>query len=356
MIARIQARMRANWHPDLGKTSATISCWEAVNRAREAKRVESGRLRGGQLRGVGVCVAALVAALAITVMPAQAKAASPVLEFVSPASAFPIGFTADGGAVTAVMAGVDPVVHCAASEGEGEIIGPRSTFSQYVFTGCVAQSEGSTVNCQSVPLNTGVIETGTIEADLVYVDQAKHEVGMLLNPGGGVYMTFRCGGELVEARGPFLAPVSPLNTETTSFTATLSRLGATQTPNEYENAIGEKRQAVPMGEWEGHPLATTGVELSFAIHTSASLEIKAVTSAEIEAKQRDEEAAAAKRRQDEETKAAAAAKKLQEEEAKIRRARLLSKGLTQCRKAHSKHKRARCERRVKKKYRSAKSS
>ena len=321
-----------------------------------------------------VSVVVLIAALALTVAPAHAKAASPVLEFVSPASAFPIDFTADGGAVTAVMANVDPVVQCAASHGEGKIIGPRSTLSQYVFTGCVAHEGGSTANCQSEPINTGVIETGTIEADLVYIDQAKHEVGMLLNPSGGVYMTFRCGGELVEARGPFLAPVDALNTQSTSFTAILSRSGATQTPNEYENAIGEKRKAVPMGEWEGHPLATTGVELSFAIHTSASLEIKAITAAEIEAKQREDEAAAAaaaKKRHDEEAAAAAAAKKRQaeeaaaaaavkerqEEEAKSERLRraLLSSTLKQCRKAGSKHKRVRCEKRAKQQYGSAKS-
>ncbi len=319
--------------------------------------MESGRLRGGQFRGTCVSVVVLMAALALAVAPAQAKAASPVLEFVPSGTAFPIEFTADGGEVTAVMANVDPVVHCTASHGEGEIIGPRSTLSEYVFTGCVAHEGGSTANCQSEPLNTGVIESGAIEADLVYIDQAKHEVGMLLNPSGGVYLTFKCGGELVEARGPFLAPVGALNTQTTSFTATLSRSGVTQTPNEYENAIGEKRKAVPMGEWEGHPLATTGVELSFAIHTSASLEIRAVTAAEIEAKQRDEEAAATKKRQEEEAKAAAAAKRRQEEEAKseqLRRA-LLSSTLKQCRKAHSKHKRMQCEKRAKKQYGSAKS-
>ncbi|HXR60617.1 MAG TPA: hypothetical protein VN732_04750 [Solirubrobacterales bacterium] len=314
-------------------------------------------------------VAATVALLAPVVVPAQAKAASPVLEFAG-ASPFPIEFTADGGAVTAVMAGVEPVVHCTDSHGEGEIIGPRSTLSRYVFTGCVATEGASTVNCQSDPIDTGVIESEMIEADLVYIDQAKKEVGMLLNPAGGVYMTFKCGGELVEARGAFLAPVDPLNTQTTSFTATLSRAGATQTPNEYENAVGERRKAIPTGEWEGHPLATSGVELSFAINTSVPLEIRAVTAAEIEAKQHAEEAAAAKRRQDEEAAAAAAAKRRQDEEAaaaaavklrqeeeartaQFRRARLLSSGLARCRKAQSKPKRVRCEKRVKKKYASA---
>ncbi len=343
--------------------------------------MDSGRLGVGQLRGMGVCVA-LVALMALAVVPAQAKAASPVLEFVSPASAFPIGFTADGGEVTAELADYDTLVHCADSEGEGEIVGPRAALAKYVFTGCGTQggSEGG-AQCKSEGANAEEIRTGTIEAELVYIDQAKHEVGMLLNPSGGIYMTFQCGGESVKASGPFLSPVGPINEQTMSFTATLSRSGATQTPSEYENAIGEKRNAIPMGERGANPPATTGVELSFAIETSASLEIKAITAAEIEARQREEEAAAAKRREDEESAAAAAVTRRQQEEAaaaaaaerrreeeaaaaaaamrrqeeeaeaeRLRRARLRSLGLSRCRKAESKRVRVRCERRVKRKY------
>jgi hypothetical protein len=326
----------------------------------------SRRLRASRFRKICVC-AASIAALALVSAPGYASAASPVLEFASPGRSFPIGFTAEGGEVTAVMANVNPVVHCADAHGEGEIIGPRSTVSEYVFTGCVAHEGGSTANCQSEPLNTGVIESGPIEADLVYIDQAKHEVGMLLNPGGGTYLAFKCGGELVEARGPFLAPVGSLNTQTDSFTASLSRSGAVQTPDEYENSIGEKRKAVPMGEWEGHPESTTGVELSFAIHTSAALEIKAVTAAEIEAKQREDEAAAAaaaKKRQEAEAAAAAAIKQQQAEEAALKklreeqaslkkslaRARRLSKALKRCGKVKSAQKRTRCENRARSKY------
>jgi hypothetical protein len=338
--------------------------------------VESQRLRGGQFQGMCVCVAVLVAALALTVAPAHAKAASPVLEYVAPGTAFPIGFTASGGPVTAELAGFDSVVHCSDSVGDGVITGPRSTVSNYFFTGCEAQ--GGTHNdqeCKSEGANAEEITAEAIEADLVYIDQAKHEVGMLLNPDGGVYMTFECGGESVEAIGPFLSPVGPINKDATSFTATLSKAGAVQTPNEYENALGEKRQAIPMGKRESNPTpATTGVELSFTIHTDASLQIKAITAAEIEAKQREDEAAAAaaaKKRQDEEAAAAAAARKRQaeeaaaaaavrerqEEEAKSERLRraLLSGTLKQCRQAESKHKRVRCEKRAKKKYGSAKS-
>ena len=338
--------------------------------------MESGRLRGGQLGGMCASVVALIAALALTVAPVEAKAASPVLEFVPSGAAFPVGFTATGGPVTAVLAGFDTEVHCSGSEGDGAILGPRSTVSNYFFTGCkgVGGSKAG-AQCKSEGADPEEIVAEAIEADLVYINQAKGEVGMLLNPSGGVYMEFECGGEAVEASGPFLSPVGPINKGATSFTATLSRSGAAQTPNEYENALGEKRQAIPMGRREANPTpATTGVELGFTIHTSASLQIKAVTGAEIEARQRGDEAAAAaaaKKRQDdeaaaataakkrgeEETAAAAATKKRQEEEAKLEglRRTLLSSTLKQCRKAPSKHKRVRCEKRAKQQYGSAKS-
>jgi hypothetical protein len=338
--------------------------------------VKSRRLLAGQFRGMWVSVVVLVAALMLAVAPAQAKAASPVLEFVAPGAAFPIGFTADGGPVTAELAGFNSVVHCSDSVGDGVITGPRSTVSNFFFKGC--EAEGGTHNNQECKTdgaaNAKEITAEAIQGDLVYIDQAKHEVGMLLNPDEGVYMTFKCGGELVEASGPFLSPVGPINKVATSFTATLSQSGAAQTPDEYENALGEKRPAIPMGKREGDPTPhTTGVELSFTIDTEAALQIKAVTGAEIEAKQHEDEAAAAaaaKKRQDEEAAAAKAAKKRQEEEAavaalvsqrqgeeaqleRLRRA-LLSSSLKQCRAAQSKQKRAQCIKRAKKQYGSAK--
>jgi hypothetical protein len=211
-------------------------------------------MESGRFRGMCVSVVVLAAALALAVAPAQAKAALPVLEFVAPGTAFPIGFTADGGPVTAELAGFDSVVHCSDSVGDGVITGPRSTVSNYFFTGCEAQ--GGTHNNQECKTdgaaNAKEITAEAIEADLVYIDQAKHEVGMLLNPDEGVYMTFKCGGELVEASGPFLSPVGPINKESTSFTATLSKSGAAQTPNEYENALGENARR---SRWEkGNPI------------------------------------------------------------------------------------------------------
>ncbi|HET7443052.1 MAG TPA: hypothetical protein VFJ57_00180 [Solirubrobacterales bacterium] len=319
--------------------------------------MEAGRLRGGQFRGACVSVAVLIGALALTILPAQAKAASPVLEFVASGASFPIDFTASGGPVTAALADFDSVVHCADSEGDGAIVGPRATVSNYVFTGCKAQGGSKDgAQCKTAGASAEEITAEAIEADLVYIDQAKHEVGMLLNPAGGIYMEFECGGEAVEASGPFLSPVGPIDKEASSFTATLSRSGAVQTPSEYENALGEKRQAIPMGKREGNPvLVTTGVELGFTIHTSAPLQIKAVTAAEIEAKQRQDEAAAAaaaKKRQDAEAALAAAVRALRQEEANLAQLRrvLMSASLERCRLVHSKHKRVQCEKRAKKKY------
>jgi hypothetical protein len=327
----------------------------------------------------------LVAAVGLALVPSYATAASPVLEFVIPSGSFPVNFTADGGEVTAELAGFETVVHCTGSHGKGEILGPRATVSSYAFTGCETQGgiDGGR-KCKTEGANAEEITASLIEADLVDIDQARHEVGMLLNPSGGVYMEFECGGEAVKARGPFLAPVGPINAQATSFTASLSRLGATQTPDEYENSIGEKRQAIPMGERGSNPLATTGVELSFTIEPSVPLEIRSVTGEEIEAKQREVEAAtaaaakkrqeeeaatatAAKKRQEEEAATATAAKKRQEEEAAAAaakkrqaeeqakpksptRGQLLAKALKQCKKTRPKHKRMQCEKLAKKRY------
>lgn len=338
------------------------------------------RSRAGLLKGMYVGAVASVAALALAVAPACASAASPVLEFASPGNSFPIPFDASGGEVTASLAAFTPIVQCSGSEGDGKITGPRSTSSEYVFTECEADEPGGPEDghaCESDgATNPKEIRSKKIEADLVYVDQAKHKVAMLLNPSEGVYMEFSCGGQTVKASGSFLSPVDPINKVAPSFAAILRRSDATQLPSEYENANGEKRQAIPMGQKGSDPLATTGVELTFTIQPRVPLEIKAISAAEVETKQRtDEEAAAAKKRADEE---AAAAKKRQEEEtaAKKRQAdeaaaliakqhqeeaetkarkQHLTNARKQCKKVKPGPKRARCVKRANKKYGAPKS-
>lgn len=326
-------------------------------------------------------IVALVAAMALLAGgSAVANAASPVLEFVAPSHGLPVGFTTEGGPMTAEMAGFSSVVQCAASHGDGEITGPRSAVAEYRFTGCATKG-GS--KCKSESAQEEEIVTGAVDADLVFLDQAKREVAMLLNPAGGTYMSFKCGGESVEGRGPFLAPVSPIGAAATTFTATLSQSGSVQTPDEYEGPYGERLKAVPEGRHGTSELVTTGVAATITVHTSVPVEIKTMSIAEVEAKQQEEEAAKqaeqkqheeealAKKRQEEEAaarkhqeeivaaikaqeEAAAAQKKREEEERKhkakpLTRGQLLAKALRQCRK-EPKRRRARCMARAHRKY------
>jgi hypothetical protein len=311
--------------------------------------------------------------MTLLLVPAGASAASPVLEFVVPGHSLPVTFTTESGPVTAQMAGFKILVYCSASFGEGEITGPRSTISKYRFTGCVA-GKGSSTQCKSAEAkNEEEITTGSIEGDLVYIDEAKHQVGILLNPGGGTYISFECGGESAEGKGPFLSPVSPINQEATSFTATLNQLDSVQTPDEYENEKGERLQAIPTGKRGSNPLVPTGVEAAFTVHPSVPVEIKAITVQEIEAKLHEEEAKkqeATLKKQEEalkkaeehakqveeakkhEEEANAAAKKKQEEKAKLHpptRAQLLTRALRECKKLPKKR-RARCVASAHKKY------
>lgn len=340
------------------------------------------RSRAGRiLKGRHISAVALVAAMAALLAPAGAGAVEPVLEVVVPGHSFPVAFTTEGGEVTAEMSDSEStVVHCASSSGQGELTGPRSAVAKYVFSGCVA--EHPSAKCQSASANPEEIKTEQIPAELVYISQAKHEVGILLNPGKDVvYMTFECGKEPVEARGPFLAPVGPVNQEVTSFTATLSGLAGVQTPNEYENLRGELFKAIPEGSREGEPFVTTGVASTITIHSAVSGMIRAISAEEVQAKQHEEEvqrqhaaevkqqeeaaakrhqeeaaaskkyaeevAAATRKHQEEEAAAAALEKKHQEEAAKKKRQ--LAKALKQC-KRQSKHKRAQCEAKAKRRY------
>jgi hypothetical protein len=254
-----------------------------------------------------VVAASAVVALAALLTAGSANAASPVLEFSSPGS-LPIGFTTEGGAVLAELAGFETAVHCTGSSGSGEITGPRSAVSKYEFTGCATQ-HGSTVEatCESEGANPEEIRTGSIAAELVYLDEAKDEVGILMNPDGGVYMSFECGGTRTEARGAFLSSITPIDKQASSFTATLAESGAMQTPDEYENAAGERRKAIPEGKKGSSEWVTTGVASTITVRPSSPVEIRAITAQEVEAKQRE----AAARQSAEEALAAGASRQIQ---------------------------------------------
>jgi hypothetical protein len=317
---------------------------------------------------------ALIAAGALLLAPAGASAASPILEFVVPGHPFPVAFTTEGGALRAEMAGFESLVHCTASHGEGEITGPRSAVAKFTFTGCT--TEKPSAKCHSLGAGEEEITAGPIDAELVFINQARREVAMLLNPGGGTYISFKCGGEDAEGTGAFLAPVAPIDQEATAFTATLNEVGSIQTPDEYENASDEKLQAVPHGKHGTAELVTTGVASTFAIHSSVSGQIRAISSSEVEAAQGETEAqhkreAEAAKAREELQRVEAALKKVEERAKQLEEAnkrleaekpvkvtgapahrpvsRSRAEALRRCKKLPRKQI-ARCEARVKKKY------
>jgi hypothetical protein len=221
-------------------------------------------------------------------VPAGASAAdSPVLEFVAPGHSLPVSFTTDGGEVIAEGFNGDVMI-CAHSSGQGEITGPRRAIAKYEFTGCKI----GTQKCKSEGAVVEEIKTGPIEAELVYINQKNREVAVLLNPHGGTYMSFECAGIPARGEGLFLAPGDPLNTETTSFTTTLSKSSKSegvQTPDEYEGAGGEKLKAIPLGEKSNDlMLEPTGVESTITVTTAEPVEVRAITAEEVETKQREE--------------------------------------------------------------------
>lgn len=319
----------------------------------------------GRFVVIAALVAVLTAAAALAAPRVEAAPASPILEFVAPS--FPVPFTAEGGAVTAVLANWDTVLHCDDSEGSGQITGPRSTVSHYVFTGCNTQGgEAGGAECHSAGAELEEIRSSEIKADLVYINQLTHQVGMLLAPDGGDYLTFDCGIE-VNAIGPFLSPVGPIDQVAQTFTATLARVGSTQVPDQYEGPGGELLPAVPTGEVGTHPPAATGVELGFTVRTSVPIQIKALSSADIELARLNDELAtlATKRHEEQEARDAAArteadqrlreaiaAKKRQEERAReaLQRGRKRAKRLRRCRKLIHPARRTRCEEKATKRY------
>jgi hypothetical protein len=328
-----------------------------------------------------VIATAMATTAAALLIPAGASASTtPVLEFKTPGNAFPVSFTTESGLVKAEMADFNEVVQCTGSHGEGEITGARSTVSRYWFTGCTAEGTSGSAKCKSENANAEeIVSEENIESELVYIDQTKDEVGMLMNTGGGSYMKFACGGEQVVATGPFIAPVSPLDTETTSFTATLSESQSVQIPDAYENAGGEASHAIPFGKRGSHEAVPTGVEAAITVHPSQPITIEAVTTGQMEAKRTEETIAkqreeAEKARQQEAKRTEETIAKLHEEavEAKLReeslsaqiaalemrlkakpkaptRAQLLAKALKEC-KHRPPRKRGQCRTAVERRY------
>jgi hypothetical protein len=123
--------------------------------------------------------------------------------------------------------------------------------------------------------------------------------------------------------------------EATSFTATLSQSKSVQLPDEYEGEKGERVQAIPTGRRNSNPFVPTGVEMAMTVHPDVPVEVKAVSSQELEAERHEEEVTqlqGAVKQLEEDDQIAAVDKKQQEAEAATRKAQVEVTELTDRRK------------------------
>jgi hypothetical protein len=186
-------------------------------------------------------VLALMAALAMAVL-ASASASAALPEFSTPG----FSVTLKGGEVRFTSrngAGYG----CAGSSGEFHITGVKTATVQLTFTQC----EGpNLVHCQSPGSPAGEIRTGTLPVELVYLSKERHEAGLDVNygtPKSTTIAKWTCGfAEGLGIRNYILAPVTPVNTKTTSFTVKFAEAGqGEQNPRFYEGEAGEKVFAFP---------------------------------------------------------------------------------------------------------------
>jgi hypothetical protein len=284
------------------------------------------RIRQLFFRDRGLAVA-IIGALALALTPAVAGAAPAVIEYVPAGKSFPVEFHSASGPVSVELAGGAGTLDCTASSGAGQITGPRASNLEITYTGCT--TDGGAVKCQST-VTAGEIESGRLQAELVYLNRAKQEIGVVLNPTGEKYAVHECSGSPgVEAgaSGAILARLEPVNQPGgMTFTESFDQLAGSQIPQEYEAASGEKHQAMPEG-FLGETEYQSGTQATSTITTVEPVDIKVVAGLspleEAEGKQSEEQAQAKKFKEDAESaeaaqkqqQAEAAAKKLLQEQA-----------------------------------------
>jgi hypothetical protein len=265
-------------------------------------------------RGLAVAV---VGGLALALTPAVADASPAVLEYVPAGQHFPVEFHTTSGPVSVELAGGAGTLDCTASSGIGQITGPRASNLEITYTGCTA--DAGAVKCQST-VTEGEVESGRLQAELVYLNRAKQEIGVVLNPTGEKYAVYECSGSPgVEAgaSGAILARLEPVNQPGgMTFAESFDQLAGSQIPQEYETASGEKHMATPksfLGETEYQ----SGTQATDTVTTLEPVDIKVVAGLnpieEAEAKESEEQAR--EKKFDEASESAQTAQKQQQTEA-----------------------------------------
>jgi hypothetical protein len=170
-------------------------------------------------------------------------------------------------------------VSCQEGSAEGRITGPKTlSIRAFSFSKCgsnvggVCNGEGQAGG--DISMYGGYAGSGMV----VYVSKTAKEAAITFTLSANVHCEkTEIGIFYGKIRGGVIAPISPLNTATKSYTLTFSSKKWTQTPRQYENEAGEKVTFVPLiNFFEEENLLEGGMKASSASMSSfGSTEIKA---------------------------------------------------------------------------------
>jgi hypothetical protein len=189
-----------------------------------------------RLRAVLLSLAALLAIGSFQALAATAASATPHFE------GGPARFSFTGNATT-IESGTASVT-CQAVGGSAEFL-PNELNGKLTLKGCSGKVSGIPIaHCTSSGAATGEIRTNELGDRLVYLSQAKHEVGMLFGAGEVTpFASFACGANNEVLKGSLLARISPVNTITAHFPIAAIGKGGVQELSQYEGEKGEKLSA-----------------------------------------------------------------------------------------------------------------
>jgi hypothetical protein len=151
-------------------------------------------------------------------------------------------------------------VECESGVAEGKLTGPQTsvfTLSSEIFKGCELQSYGKP--CETSGAAHGEIRgESSAQAELVYLSKAKKEAGLLLTPH---IPLASCGTLGLRLTGTLLAPITPVNTATTTYAVPFAESAGTPANSKYEG--GEAAFEMSLGVEYPGALSAKEAKLTF---------------------------------------------------------------------------------------------
>jgi hypothetical protein len=172
-------------------------------------------------------------------------------------------------------------LECRGLEARGSITGAKTAVATITLTNCGYAGYPTSV-CTSVGLKAGEIRTEEVPVVPVYISKATKEVGLDFNEytkGKPTFAKFTCEGRVNgTVVGAVIAPITPVNVKTTSFSLKLKETGGRQLPSAFESEGGAKIENYLEGTYGGglgyfQEGLRSGETVS--LHTGNAFELKA---------------------------------------------------------------------------------